>query len=72
MLSPVVPDNEGGSPGQRYGSALLVNLHPEDGILRGPEYRAVHVNGGAPRGGDVGCDVADGGCPLRPDEARHG
>ena len=61
---PVVPDDQGGAGGERDGFALLVNLHPEDGILRGPEDTALHVYGGGPRGGDVGCDVGYCGRPL--------
>ena len=61
---PVVPDDQGGAGGERDRFALLVNLHPEDRVLRGPEDAALHVYGGGPRGGDVGCDVGDGGSPL--------
>ena len=61
---PVVPDDQGGAGGERDRFALLVNLHPEDRVLRGPEDAALHVYGGGPRGGDVGCDVGDSGSPL--------
>ena len=61
---PVVPDDQGGAGGERDGFSLLVNLHPEDGILRGPEDTALHVNGGGPRGGDIRCDVGYFGRPL--------
>ena len=64
---PVVPDDQGGAGGERDGFALLVNLHPEDGILRGPKNTALHINGGGPRGGDVRCDVGYCGRPL----SRH-
>ena len=68
----MIPDDEGGPPGQGDGSALLVNLHPEDGILRGPQHAAVHVDGRAPRSRDIRRHVADGWRPLRPHQARHG
>ena len=68
---PVIPDDKGGPPGQGYGAALLVNLHPEDGVLRGPQHAAVHVDSRAPRGGDVWRHVADGRRSLRLHQAHH-
>ena len=53
----MVSDDQGGAGGERDGFSLLVNLHPEHRVLRGPEHTALHVYGGGPRGGDVGCDV---------------
>ena len=66
---PVVPDDQGGPGGERDGFAVLVNLHPEDGVLRGPEDAALHVYCGGPCGGDVGRDVGYRGRPLRGHEA---
>ena len=67
---PVVPDDQGGTGGQRDGFSLPVNLHPEDGILGGPEDTALHVDGGGPRGGDIRCDVGYGGSPLTPHNTK--
>ena len=61
---PVVSDDQGGPRGERDGFPLLVNLHPEDGILRGPEDAALHVDGGGAGGGDIWCDVRYCGRPL--------
>ena len=61
---PVVPDDQGGPGGEGDGFPLLVNLHPEDGVLRGPEDAALHVDGGGAGGGDVWCDVGYCGRPL--------
>ena len=69
---PVIPYDEWRPSGQGNGSALGIYLHPEDGVLCSPEHWAVHVDGGAPRGGDVGGHVADGRRPLRRDEAGKG
>ena len=61
---PVVPDDQGGPGGERDGFAVLVNLHPEDGVLRGPEDAALHVYGGGAGGGDIWRHVGDCGRPL--------
>ena len=66
---PVVPDDQRGPGGQGDGLAVLVYLHPEDGVLCGPEDAALHVYCGGPCGGDVGRDVGYRGRPLRGDEA---
>ena len=47
---PVISDDQRGAGGQRDWFSFLVNLHPEDGVLRGPEDTALHVYGGGPRG----------------------
>ena len=61
---PVVSDDQGGAGGERDGFSLLVNLHPQHRVLRGPENTALHVYGGGPRGGDVGSHVGYRWRPL--------
>ena len=71
-IIPVISDDQRGSWSQRNRLAILINLHPQNRILCGPQHWAVHVNGGAPGGGNVGGHIGDGGCPLAADQWDQG